>query len=133
MLVGHAGGRARVPPPARRSGRQAEGGLLGGDAGASTHLARSSALSGSLRRLRAANAAAAGWLAGLLGGVRERRSAGLRLPSFHLRSEFAYLRADTGNAHLWAGRGTHCLSGFCLPPERLAIAAELFSAPVGPP
>lgn len=99
VLRGREGkGRARTPPPARAS-RRVRGpgeGSLGGYAGASTHLARFSPLSGS----------APGWCSGCRGwlaGARwATRRAGLRLPALHLRSEFPYLRADAENAHVWA-------------------------------
>ena len=76
-----------------------------------------------------------GWVAGWLTGGREgrwegTRSVGLRLLVFHLRREFTYLGAVSENAHVWAGLGSYCRSGFCLLLKRPALTPELFSTPL---
>ena len=88
---------------------------------------RAPGLSGCVRRAQRL----AGWLAGGREGRWEgTRSVGLRLLVFHLRSEFTYLGAVSENAHVWAGLGLYCWSGFCLLLKRPALTPELFSTPL---
>lgn len=122
-------GAACTPPCGRVTGRT-EGACSEGTRARARTL-RAPGLSGCVRRAQRP----AGWLAGWREGGREgrwegTRSVGLRLLVFHLRSEFTYLGAVSENAHVWAGLGLYCWSGFCLLLKRPALTPELFSTPL---
>lgn len=109
---GRGRGRARTAPrprarPPAALPTEERGGLLGGSAGASTHLARSSALCVSVLSL----GSRAGWREG------GERGASPRTPAFHLRNEFLHLRADSEKAR--CGPAGCTLPVWCLPPVQV--------------
>lgn len=122
------GPRAHRPPPARPR-RYRPGGGGAGEACLEGTRARARTLHGPRRSPSLFSPLAAqrlaGWREGAREGAREggqeggregTHCAGLRVPAFHLRSEFVHLRADSEKAHVWPGpMHTASLISSCYP------------------